>query len=87
MKVYIDLHGKAELWDEHRAQDVTNKYRVAVKALGLENAGVGEQIEAVAKHYGKSERTVKRWRSLMGVTKGGKNVGTKGNSREGKELG
>lgn len=65
IRVYIDIHGRAELWDSHRAIEVGRLYQDAVKKLGIENLSVNKQIEAVAKYYGKSERTIKRWRAMF----------------------
>ena len=59
IKLYIDLHGKAELWDEHRAGEVRAKYRRAVAELGT-----GATVGAIAAHYGVSERTVQRWKAM-----------------------
>jgi hypothetical protein len=59
IKLYIDLHGRAELWNEHRAGEVRAKYRRAIAELGT-NVTVG----AIAAHYGVSERTVQRWKSM-----------------------
>ena len=59
IKLYIDLNGRAELWNEHRAGEVRAKYRTAVKELGA-NATVA----AIAKHCEVSERTIQRWKSM-----------------------
>lgn len=69
IKLYIDIHGRAELFDEHRAQKVSTQYNDGIKLLSLENQPAGAQIEALAKHYGKSERTVKRWKQLAGLSR------------------
>lgn len=61
IKLYIDLHGRAELWNEHRAGEVRAKYRLAVKELGGK-ATIGE----IAEHYKVSERTVQRWKAMTG---------------------
>lgn len=63
IKLYIDLHGRAELWSEHRAGEVLTKYRNALKELGV-NATIG----VIAAHYGVSERTVQRWKAMTGMT-------------------
>ena len=67
IKLYIDLHGRAELWNEHRAGEVRAKYREAVKELGA-----GATIGAIAAHYGVSERTVQRWKAMTGGDRGDK---------------
>ena len=65
VRLYIDLHGRAELWNEHRAVEVSTKYRDAVRELGLAGLNVTQQVQVIAQHYGKSERTIKRWRAMM----------------------
>lgn len=65
IKLYIDIHGRAELWNARRAIEVSTLYQDAVKLLRLETANATVQIAAVAEHYGKSERTIKRWRALF----------------------
>lgn len=64
IKLYIDLHGMAELWDEHRASEVASKFQQAVKELGLRAATTTVQVEGVAKHCDVSLRTAWRWKSL-----------------------
>lgn len=64
IKLYIDMHGKAEAWDEKRAQEVVRRYNDGVRQLGLSGLPVADQIARLAAHYRVSERTVWRWKSL-----------------------
>jgi len=65
VRVYIDINGKAEAWSEHRSRQVVDMYQQAVQTLGLQNEPPMRQIAAIAAHYEKSERTIKRWRAMM----------------------
>lgn len=59
LKLYIDLHGQAELFQEHRAAEVGAKYRAAVKELG--NTAT---VAMLAAHCGVSDRTIQRWKAM-----------------------
>lgn len=61
IKVYINLTGMAELWDDKRAQDVIQKFNAVVSANKLEGATSTEQVMAVMKVHQISERTAWRW--------------------------
>lgn len=62
IRLYIDLEGRAELWNERRAQDVIQKTNVALR--GLKDLTPSEQAGYLVKTYGISERTAWRWLSL-----------------------
>lgn len=65
IKLYIDIHGRAELWNEHRAKEVGDKYREAMKRLNLnDKMTVAHQVAEIAKHHNVSERTVRRWKAM-----------------------
>lgn len=64
LKVYINLTGMAELWDDKRAQDVVNKFNSIVTGQKLADATSTEQVMAVMKAYSISERTAWRWYGL-----------------------
>lgn len=64
IKLYIDIHGQAELWNEVRAKEVANKWNEAVKKLDLASLSATEQVKKVAAYYKAGERTVWRWRSF-----------------------
>lgn len=63
-KLYINLTGMAELWDEKRAASVVQKFNEAVEKLGLGQLLPTEQVRTVAAHFSVSERTAWRWYSL-----------------------
>lgn len=65
IKLYIDLHGRAETWNEARANEVVRKYNDAVRTLGLSGLPETERVARVAIHCGVSERTVWRWKTLV----------------------
>lgn len=65
IKLYIDIHGRAELWNEYRSKEVITMYRDAIVRLGLKNVPIMQQITTIARHYNKSERTIKRWRAMF----------------------
>lgn len=64
LKLYIDMHGEAELWDQKRADDVIKKLHDAIEDLGLQDASATRQTELVARHYGVAPSTVWRWKKL-----------------------
>ncbi len=64
LKVYINLTGMAELWDDKRASEVTAKFNKTISSLKLTNATSTEQVMAVMKEYSISERTAWRWYGL-----------------------
>lgn len=64
VNIYIDLRGQAELFDEHRVKEVVARFQEAIIRLGLEGVPPSRQDEAIAKHYGKTVRTIKRWRAM-----------------------
>jgi hypothetical protein len=64
LSLYIDLHGKAELWQQHRADEVARKWLDTVILLHLKDLPLMDQYEAVAKHHDVAVRTVQRWRDL-----------------------
>lgn len=59
IKLYIDIHGRAEEWNEHRAADVRDKYREAIRVLGADAT-----LKDIAEHCGISERTASRWKAM-----------------------
>lgn len=67
IKVYINLTGMAELWDEKRASEVIQKVNKLLSALKLTDATSTEQVIAIMKEYSISERTAWRW---LGLTHG-----------------
>jgi AAA domain-containing protein len=60
--LYIDSHGQAELWDEHRAQAANVAYADFLRELDIQDLPPGQQVAAIAKHTGKTERTIWRMR-------------------------
>jgi hypothetical protein len=64
LKVYINLTGMAELWDEKRASDVIQKWNATIGRLKLQNATSTEQVAAMMKEFSISERTAWRWFSM-----------------------
>jgi AAA domain-containing protein len=64
IKVYIDAHGCAEAWDEHKATEAKSKFTKAINELGLVGMETSEQVKRIAAKYKKTERTVWRWRAL-----------------------
>jgi AAA domain len=62
LHLYIDIAGKAELWQEKRAQEVIQKTNVALRGMiGLEKK---EQVLILMQTHKISERTAWRWLSL-----------------------
>ena len=64
LPLYIDMFGRAELWNEKRAQEVIGKTKAAFRKLALDGLPAGEQAKRLALEYGISERTAWRWLSL-----------------------
>lgn len=62
--LYIDMFGKAELWDEGRAGEVISKTRATFKKLGLAGLSASDQAKRLALEHSISERTAWRWISL-----------------------
>jgi hypothetical protein len=64
LKLYIDLHGAVELWDQKRADDVVKKLYDGIDALGLRDTPPTRQVEALAAHYGVGVATIYRWKKI-----------------------
>jgi len=65
LKVYINLVGMAELWDDKRASEVVAKFNAVITAGKLTGAAATEQVMAVMKAHSISERTAWRWFGLV----------------------
>jgi RecA-family ATPase len=64
LKLYIDMHGDVELWDQKRADDVVKTLQDGIEVLGLGDMPPTRQVEALAAHYRMSEKTIWRWKKL-----------------------
>ena len=64
LKVYINLTGMAELWDDKRASEVTQKFNKFITDAKLTQATPTEQVMGAIKFFGISERTAWRWFSM-----------------------
>ena len=60
--LYINLEGRAELWQEGRAREVVLKTNTALRGLGELTSS--EKTAVLMKEYDISERTAFRWLSL-----------------------
>lgn len=60
--LYINLEGKAELWQEHRAQEVRDKTRDSLR--GHRNLTAKEQVAILMREHNISERQAYRWLKL-----------------------
>jgi len=69
VKIYIDLDGIAEGWDQRRADEVSDMWRNAMKETKSWGLPASQQVERVMQFYATSknppsQRTVWRWKSL-----------------------
>jgi RecA-family ATPase len=64
LKLYMDMHGEVELWNQKRADDVIQKFYVGIEELGLQDTPATRQVEALAAHYGVGVATIYRWKKI-----------------------
>lgn len=64
IKLYIDIDGRVEPWDQRRADNVQLKYWETARSLNVQDLPNHERDVHIAKFHNVSERTVRRWRSL-----------------------
>jgi len=64
LRLYIDLHGAVELWDQKRADDVIDKLHNGIFKLGIEDLPAMKQIQALSEYYNVGQSTISRWKAL-----------------------
>lgn len=72
MKI-VSRHGPFGVADKREPVNTTELYLKATGILVLDGLSITEQISAIAKYCNRSERTIKRWRHLAGVSRPHKN--------------